>query len=103
MYGIQWPAIKLNKLGKAVKTIVYWFYSVNYIFWSHYYTLQNCYVKTCINKAKIQSLMNKDSTNLNDINEVKIHVTTLNTSIEIFKTVKFHLKAKEIQKLYIVT
>lgn len=47
--------------------------------------------------------MNKDSTNLNDINEVKIHVTTLNTSIEIFKTVKFHLKAKEIQKLYIVT
>lgn len=43
--------------------------------------------------------MNKDSTNLNDIDEAKIQVTTLNTSIEIFKTVKFHLKAKEIQKL----
>lgn len=103
MYGIQWPAIKLNKFGKAVKTLVYWFYSVNYIFWSHYYTLQNCYAKTCINKAEIQSLMNKDSTNLNDIDEVKIQVTMFNTSIEIFKTVKFHLKAIKIQKLYIVT
>lgn len=47
--------------------------------------------------------MNKDSTNLNDIDEVKIQVTMLNTSIEIFKTVKFHLKAIKIQKLYIVT
>lgn len=47
--------------------------------------------------------MNKYSTNLNDIDEVKIQVTTLNTSIEIFKTVKFHLKGIKIQKLYIVT
>lgn len=30
--------------------------------------------------------MNKDSTNLNDIDEVKIQVTTLNTPIEIFTT-----------------
>lgn len=103
--GIQWPAMKLNKFGRAVKTIVYWFYSVNFIFWSHYYTLQNCYAKTCINKAEIQSLMNKDSTYLNDIDKfvVKIQVTTLNTSIEIFKTVKYHLKAIKIKKLYIVT
>lgn len=49
--------------------------------------------------------MNKDSTYLNDIDkfEVKIQVTTLNTSIEIFKTVKYHLKAIKIKKLYIVT